>query len=155
MTTFVSSSWIQTSCPRLSIDWGAGFQTPILTPYEVHLNTVRSFKSSSRFARLWSLFVKSNGKVDTRWTSMLRIVWDRGHRTILNIDRCANLVARLKSPMRIQLLHATLVLPLCLSVRIKHEIVSLFFTQERIIQWLFVYCRSESFEYDGLAQFNL
>jgi diphthamide biosynthesis enzyme Dph1/Dph2-like protein len=28
-------SWIQTSCPRLSIDWGAGFQTPILTPYEV------------------------------------------------------------------------------------------------------------------------
>lgn len=33
--TIDSSRWIQTSCPRLSIDWGAGFQTPILTPYEV------------------------------------------------------------------------------------------------------------------------
>ena len=26
--------WIQTSCPRLSIDWGYGFVKPLLTPYE-------------------------------------------------------------------------------------------------------------------------
>jgi 2-(3-amino-3-carboxypropyl)histidine synthase len=26
--------WIQTSCPRLSIDWGYSFGRPLLTPYE-------------------------------------------------------------------------------------------------------------------------
>jgi 2-(3-amino-3-carboxypropyl)histidine synthase len=26
--------WIQTSCPRLSIDWGYSFPKPLLTPYE-------------------------------------------------------------------------------------------------------------------------
>lgn len=45
MVMFLFSSWIQTSCPRLSIDWGAGFKTPILTPYEVQLNRTRSFES--------------------------------------------------------------------------------------------------------------
>ncbi|KAI3657083.1 hypothetical protein MP638_005777 [Amoeboaphelidium occidentale] len=29
--------WIQTSCPRLSIDWGYGFNVPLLTPYEAML----------------------------------------------------------------------------------------------------------------------
>ena len=27
-------AWIQVACPRLSIDWGEGFDLPILTPYE-------------------------------------------------------------------------------------------------------------------------
>lgn len=27
-------AWVQIACPRLSIDWGDGFQTPTLTPYE-------------------------------------------------------------------------------------------------------------------------
>lgn len=27
-------AWIQVACPRLSIDWGEGFQKPTLTPYE-------------------------------------------------------------------------------------------------------------------------
>ncbi|KAJ3094456.1 Diphthamide biosynthesis protein 1 [Physocladia obscura] len=27
-------AWIQTSCPRLSIDWGHSFGTPLLSPYE-------------------------------------------------------------------------------------------------------------------------
>lgn len=27
-------AWIQTSCPRLSIDWGLAFSKPVLTPYE-------------------------------------------------------------------------------------------------------------------------
>lgn len=27
-------AWIQTSCPRLSIDWGAQFPMPLLSPYE-------------------------------------------------------------------------------------------------------------------------
>jgi len=27
-------AWIQIACPRLSIDWGEGFQKPTLTPYE-------------------------------------------------------------------------------------------------------------------------
>lgn len=28
------STFIQTSCPRLSIDWGYAFPKPLLTPYE-------------------------------------------------------------------------------------------------------------------------
>ncbi|EFO22230.2 hypothetical protein LOAG_06255 [Loa loa] len=27
--------WIQVACPRLSIDWGANFKKPLLTPYEL------------------------------------------------------------------------------------------------------------------------
>ncbi len=27
-------AWIQIACPRLSIDWGEGFQKPTITPYE-------------------------------------------------------------------------------------------------------------------------
>ena len=27
-------AWIQIACPRLSIDWGMGFEKPLLTPYE-------------------------------------------------------------------------------------------------------------------------
>eukprot|EP00042_Codosiga_hollandica_P049738 m.583017 g.583017 ORF g.583017 m.583017 type:complete len:392 (+) comp57949_c0_seq39:202-1377(+) len=27
-------AWVQIACPRLSIDWGAGFKAPLLTPYE-------------------------------------------------------------------------------------------------------------------------
>jgi 2-(3-amino-3-carboxypropyl)histidine synthase len=30
-------AWVQTSCPRLSIDWGHGFNQPLLTPYEAVL----------------------------------------------------------------------------------------------------------------------
>lgn len=30
-------AWIQTSCPRLSIDWGDAFDKPILTPYEANV----------------------------------------------------------------------------------------------------------------------
>lgn len=28
-------AWVQTSCPRLSIDWGAAFNRPLLSPYEL------------------------------------------------------------------------------------------------------------------------
>lgn len=28
------STFVQTSCPRLSIDWGYAFERPLLTPYE-------------------------------------------------------------------------------------------------------------------------
>ena len=28
-------AWVQVACPRLSIDWGEGFEKPTLTPYEV------------------------------------------------------------------------------------------------------------------------
>ncbi|VDK87408.1 unnamed protein product [Litomosoides sigmodontis] len=27
--------WVQVACPRLSIDWGASFEKPLLTPYEL------------------------------------------------------------------------------------------------------------------------
>lgn len=27
--------WVQTSCPRLTIDWGSSFTKPLLTPYEL------------------------------------------------------------------------------------------------------------------------
>jgi hypothetical protein len=38
-------AWVQIACPRLSIDWGEGFQKPTLTPYEalVALGEVRGF----------------------------------------------------------------------------------------------------------------
>ena len=28
-------AWVQIACPRLSIDWGAQFPAPLLTPYEL------------------------------------------------------------------------------------------------------------------------
>jgi 2-(3-amino-3-carboxypropyl)histidine synthase len=31
------STFVQTSCPRLSIDWGMAFARPVLTPYEAAL----------------------------------------------------------------------------------------------------------------------
>jgi 2-(3-amino-3-carboxypropyl)histidine synthase len=30
-------AWIQTACPRLSIDWGESFSKPLLTPYELQV----------------------------------------------------------------------------------------------------------------------
>ncbi|XP_037082796.1 2-(3-amino-3-carboxypropyl)histidine synthase subunit 1-like [Pollicipes pollicipes] len=30
-------AWVQTSCPRLSIDWGSAFARPLLTPYEANV----------------------------------------------------------------------------------------------------------------------
>lgn len=29
--------WVQVACPRLSIDWGEGFDKPIITPYELEV----------------------------------------------------------------------------------------------------------------------
>jgi 2-(3-amino-3-carboxypropyl)histidine synthase len=29
--------WIQIACPRLSVDWGHYFETPVLSPYELHV----------------------------------------------------------------------------------------------------------------------
>lgn len=29
--------WVQVACPRLSIDWSGGFDSPILTPYELEV----------------------------------------------------------------------------------------------------------------------
>lgn len=28
-------AWVQTACPRLSIDWGTAFSKPLITPYEL------------------------------------------------------------------------------------------------------------------------
>ncbi|XP_059143770.1 2-(3-amino-3-carboxypropyl)histidine synthase subunit 1-like isoform X2 [Physella acuta] len=30
-------AWVQVACPRLSIDWGAAFDKPLLTPYELNV----------------------------------------------------------------------------------------------------------------------
>jgi len=30
-------AWVQVACPRLSLDWGAAFGAPLLTPYEAHI----------------------------------------------------------------------------------------------------------------------
>lgn len=30
-------AWIQIACPRLSVDWGHFFETPVLSPYELHV----------------------------------------------------------------------------------------------------------------------
>eukprot|EP00210_Caulerpa_lentillifera_P006187 g5911.t1 len=38
-------AWVQVGCPRLSIDWGSGFDKPVLTPYEamVAMNSAPGF----------------------------------------------------------------------------------------------------------------
>ena len=36
------STFVQTSCPRLSIDWGYAFNQPLLSPYEVSVAVGRS-----------------------------------------------------------------------------------------------------------------
>lgn len=36
------STFVQTSCPRLSIDWGYAFDRPLLSPYEVSVAIGRS-----------------------------------------------------------------------------------------------------------------
>lgn len=33
----VVDAWVQIACPRLSIDWGAAFSKPLLTPYEAEV----------------------------------------------------------------------------------------------------------------------
>jgi 2-(3-amino-3-carboxypropyl)histidine synthase len=30
-------AWVQVACPRLSIDWGAAFEKPLLTPFELNV----------------------------------------------------------------------------------------------------------------------
>merc|ERR1712146_815545 len=30
-------AWVQVACPRLSLDWGDAFKSPMLTPYEAHV----------------------------------------------------------------------------------------------------------------------
>lgn len=39
-------AWIQIACPRLSIDWGEGFQKPTLTPYEALIALAEVRRSS-------------------------------------------------------------------------------------------------------------
>eukprot|EP00957_Ditylum_brightwellii_P193552 14739019-Ditylum_brightwellii.AAC.1 len=29
--------WVQIACPRLSVDWGHYFNTPVLSSYELHV----------------------------------------------------------------------------------------------------------------------
>lgn len=36
------STFVQTSCPRLSIDWGYAFDRPLLSPYEVSVAVGKS-----------------------------------------------------------------------------------------------------------------
>ena len=49
-------AWIQIACPRLSIDWGEGFQKPTLTPYEalIALAEVRRQQQTQRNPARWS-----------------------------------------------------------------------------------------------------
>ena len=51
------STFVQTSCPRLSIDWGYAFSKPLLNPYEaaVAVGKLPGWKRSS-------------GKIDERGT---------------------------------------------------------------------------------------
>ncbi|CAN8002784.1 unnamed protein product [Ixodes hexagonus] len=41
-------AWVQTSCPRLSIDWGLAFEKPVLTPYEANV-ALRSVAWQDRY----------------------------------------------------------------------------------------------------------
>lgn len=44
-------SWVQIACPRLSIDWGAAFSKPLLSPYEVNTHF-------SAFSKLSLIYVR-------------------------------------------------------------------------------------------------
>lgn len=129
------SRWIQTSCPRLSIDWGAGFQTPILTPYEVCSNDDAIRLSCLLFSpRQWLLFVKSNGKIGIRWISIRRIVLVHGHRIIPNTDHWDDLERKSMLPTKIKLhrQHATIVRPPFVRIKPNRISFSLFF----LVIWL-------------------
>ncbi len=45
------STFVQTSCPRLSIDWGYAFPKPLLSPYEasVTIGTVKAWDEDERY----------------------------------------------------------------------------------------------------------
>lgn len=45
-----ASAFVQTSCPRLSIDWGYAFPRPLLSPYEakVALGEAEGWKGMDR-----------------------------------------------------------------------------------------------------------
>jgi len=45
------STFVQTSCPRLSIDWGFAFSRPLLSPYEtaVVVDRAQSWEEQERY----------------------------------------------------------------------------------------------------------
>lgn len=51
-------AWVQTSCPRLSIDWGYTFDVPVLTPYELNVLLGRA-------ASLWKPNVRAKVGIET------------------------------------------------------------------------------------------
>merc|ERR1712048_623699 len=61
-------AWVQVACPRLSMDWGDAFSTPLLTPYEAHVAFgVQAYKKSypmdyySNKGGPWSNYGSHNG----------------------------------------------------------------------------------------------
>lgn len=55
------SAFVQTSCPRLSIDWGYAFSKPLLSPYEASV-TVGAVKSWEDEGVYPMDFYDANGK---------------------------------------------------------------------------------------------
>lgn len=51
--------WVQTSCPRLSIDWADAFDRPLLTPYEAQLVLM----SNEEFERCQPMWIREQNPV--------------------------------------------------------------------------------------------
>lgn len=56
------STFVQTSCPRLSIDWGMAFQRPVLTPYEAALAVGRVKVKEETKKAGWEAGFKDDGE---------------------------------------------------------------------------------------------
>ncbi|KAG9508980.1 2-(3-amino-3-carboxypropyl)histidine synthase subunit 1, partial [Fragariocoptes setiger] len=55
-------AWVQVACPRLSIDWGDFFETPLLNPYEFSQSLAYYMRQKVNIASLKS--VESKSKLD-------------------------------------------------------------------------------------------
>ena len=67
--------FVQTSCPRLSIDWGYAFPKPLLTPYEANI-------ALGRTASTWSIDKKAkaeDGYAMDFWADETKGPWTPRH----------------------------------------------------------------------------
>jgi len=81
-------AWVQVACPRLSMDWGAAFEKPLLTPYEAHVawgeysyKDVYPMDYYSNKGGPWSNYGTHNGHGGTLGTKF-RHLGRRKHRVV-------------------------------------------------------------------------
>jgi 2-(3-amino-3-carboxypropyl)histidine synthase len=73
------SVWVQTSCPRLSIDWGSAYKKPLLSPYEAHLACLDDSEFSEAQPKWFSYDSQSNCDYPMDFYSKSGSQWAPGH----------------------------------------------------------------------------